>query len=108
MTFSAMFSINTHVGYNGRIITFDASPSTDPDGDMFALQARWDFDADGRWDSDYSLEKRINWAFTGSGYHRVILEVMDQDGLTSQALDSIKSGPLLHPRLLRFGRNIGS
>lgn len=86
----ARFSINTHVGYTGRIITFNASPSTDPDGDMFALRARWDFDADGSWDSDFSLEKAINWSFVGSGYHRVILEVMDQDGLTSQALDSIQ------------------
>jgi hypothetical protein len=91
----ARFSINTHFGYASRIITFDASTSTDPDGEMYALLARWDFDADGSWDSDYSLEKGINWSFDGSGYHQVILDVMDPDGLTSQALDSILIfGPL--------------
>lgn len=85
----AAFSINSHVGYAGRIITFDASPSIDPDGDLYALRARWDFEADGNWDSDYSLEKQINWSFTTSGYHRVILEIIDQDGITNQAMDSI-------------------
>jgi uncharacterized protein (TIGR02145 family) len=86
----ARIAINSHVAYSGRIITVDASSSTDPDGDSFSLQVRWDFDDDGTWDTDYSYEQQLNWSFQGSGYHRIKLQVKDLDDLTSQAKDSIK------------------
>lgn len=85
----ASFSINSHVAYAGSIITVDASDSKDPDGDDFSLQLRWDFEDDGTWDTDYSFDKQVNWSFTGSGYHRIRLEVKDQDDLTSKATDSV-------------------
>jgi len=86
----ARFDINSHVAYAGRIVTFDASPSSDPDGEALSLQVRWDFEDDGIWDTGYSFEKKLNWSFQGSGNHRIRLEVKDQDSLTSQVVDSVK------------------
>jgi len=86
----ARFDINSHVAYTGRIVTVDATPSSDPDGESLALQVRWDFEDDGIWDTGYSFEKKLNWSFQGSGNHRIRLEVKDQDSLTSQAVDSVK------------------
>gem|GEM_PF-1252093 len=86
----ARFDINSHVAYAGRIVTFDATHSSDPDGEALSLQVRWDFEDDGIWDTGYSFEKRLNWSFQGSGNHRIRLEVKNQDNLTSQVVDSVK------------------
>ncbi len=48
-----------YVGNEGSVITFNASSSTDPDGD--ALQYRWDFDGDGTWDTARSSDPVVSW-----------------------------------------------
>jgi len=59
----------------GTPITFDASASSDPDGDP--LTYRWDFDADGTWDTDWSADPTTSYTWGDDRTGTVVLEVSD-------------------------------
>ncbi|MBN1800862.1 MAG: PKD domain-containing protein, partial [Candidatus Lokiarchaeota archaeon] len=63
------------VGTEGVAITFDASASTDPDGD--ALEYRWDFDGDGTWDTAWSASPTATHTWNDDYTGTVYLEVFD-------------------------------
>ncbi len=57
-----------------EIITFDATGSSDPDGDELSFQ--WDFDISDGFDTD-STEAVVNWAYNDTGEYTVLLIVDD-------------------------------
>src|SRR5437773_2287365 len=57
-------------------ITFDASSSTDSDPSA-TLQARWDWESDGTWDTTLSSSLTAQHAFAASGSYTVKLEIQD-------------------------------
>lgn len=59
--------------------TFDASSSTDPDGNV--VKYEWDWNNDGTFD-DSTTSPTINHTFTTGGPHTVTLRVTDDDGGT--------------------------
>jgi PKD repeat protein len=69
-----------YTGDEGSPITFNASGSSDPDGE--ALEYRWDFDGDDTWDTDWSASPYAyhTWGDDYSG--TVKLEVRDEIGKT--------------------------
>jgi len=62
-------------------VAFDASSSTDGDPSA-TLQARWDWEGDGVWDTPWSSTLTIEHVFTTAGAYLVKLEVFDSHGLT--------------------------
>jgi hypothetical protein len=62
-------------------ITFDASTSTDSDSSA-TLQARWDWESDGTWDTSLSSTLTAQHAFAASGTYTVRLEIQDSHGFS--------------------------
>src|SRR5437899_730740 len=61
-------------------VAFDASSSTDSDPSA-TLQARWDWEGDGVWDTPYSSTLTIQHVFTTAAAYLLKLEVLDSNGL---------------------------
>ena len=63
-------------------ITFDASSSTDSDP-LATLQARWDWEGDGIWDTSLSSTLTAQHAFGTAGSYAVTLQIQDSHALTN-------------------------
>ncbi len=62
------------------IFTFDATGSTDAQDSLADLQFRWDFEADGTWDTDWSHETSKRKRYLEADVYQINLEVLDSDG----------------------------
>ena len=80
---TAAFSISPETGDTVVIFQFDASGSSDFEDPVGSLQMRWDWNADGTWDTDWSYSFNEEHWFAIAGNYTVRLEVMDSDGLTN-------------------------
>ncbi len=68
----------------GEEVTFDGSPSFDPDG--YIVRYEWDFTGDKATDAE---GKVVKWVFPKAGDYPVTLTVTDNDGYTSSATRTI-------------------
>jgi len=73
----------------GDRLRFDASGSSDPDGEI--VEYAWDWDSNGSYAITTS-DSVIEHAFTFSGSHRVTLRVTDNDGATDTLIQTITIG----------------
>src|SRR6058998_2601827 len=73
---TARFVYSPSVPSVNDTITFDASSSTDYDPSA-TLQARWDWESDGTWDTTLSSSLTAQHAFAASGSYTVKLEIQD-------------------------------
>ena len=64
----------------GTAVVFNASGSSDPDGE--ALEYRWDFDGDDTWDTDWSTSPTAEYTWGDDYSGTVKLEVRDEIGKT--------------------------
>ena len=65
-----------YTGYVNYSVLFNASNSTDPDGNN--LRYRWDFNNDSTWDTNWTENATTNWTYPTIGNYTLHLEVQDE------------------------------
>ncbi|PIQ79720.1 hypothetical protein COV81_01080, partial [Candidatus Peregrinibacteria bacterium CG11_big_fil_rev_8_21_14_0_20_41_10] len=75
------FTISPDYGSTPITITFDASQSEDPDGEIVAYE--WDFNADGTIDAEGVI---VEHEFLEDGEYQITLNVTDTNGETTKAV----------------------
>lgn len=85
----ASFKVDPETGYTFTKFIFNASTSTDQEDPLSSLQTRWDWDADGNWDTKFSYNIDTSHYYDIPGVYNVKLEVMDADGWTSFCIEKI-------------------
>ena len=80
---TAIFTILPAIGTTSTVFDFDASESYDNEDPQNMLQVRWDWEDDGVWDTDYSLNKLISHQYSLENTYSIRMEVKDTDGETS-------------------------
>jgi uncharacterized protein (TIGR02145 family) len=73
----AAFTIDPPVGNYLNKFTFDAGATRDDEDSLATLKFRWDFDDDGRWETDYSSDPKTVYQFKKALNYNVRLSVMD-------------------------------
>ncbi len=97
----ASFTVDPPSGTITTNFLFDASLSFDPETNIFDLLVRWDWNADGTWDTDYEKSKKRFHQYQDSGTYTVILEVKDGDG----AVNSFTKTVIAYDGQLTDGRD---
>src|SRR5687767_7830912 len=78
------------MGRQPLLVTLDASGSVDPDGEPNPLEARFDFDGDGTFDSEFAAIAPIAHTYSVKGTFTPKVEVRDHRGGTA-----IATGPAI-------------
>jgi len=76
-----------YTGIEGSAITFDASGSSDPEGDP--LDYRWDLDGDSIWDTDWSASPITTYTWGDDYSGTVNVQVRDEIGKTDIASTTV-------------------
>ncbi len=71
------FVIDPAIGNFLTEFTFDGSSTFDDEDSSSTLKYRWDFDGDGRWDTEYSSNPVVKHVFKEIGNYSVIFSAID-------------------------------
>jgi len=95
----AAFTLSPATPLPGQVVTFDASGSSDPDGQI--VQYRWDFDGNGSVDAQ---GVRASTSFAFAGTFNVTLSVIDNQGQSAAISQpvSVRAQALNAPPVAQF------
>jgi len=79
----AAFLATPMTGDTTTLFDFNGSYSGDVEDSLSVLEARWDWESDGSWDTGWSTGKVLSHTFAVPGDYMVLLEVRDSSGLTN-------------------------
>lgn len=93
----ALFTVLPTSGDTSTVFQVDASTSSDTEDDGTVLEVRWDWEADGTWDTGYRTVKTAEHQYAVDGTKRIRLEVKDSDEQTDTTslqiiVDSVDPG----------------
>jgi hypothetical protein len=71
------FKVVSDTTIAGKLIVFDASESIDKETPFDQLLFRWDFDGDGKFDTETGKFQRVSHIFPHAGNYSVTLEIID-------------------------------
>ena len=72
------------------------------------LKVRWDFDGDGNWDTEQTSEREFYHQYPEEGKYTCIIEVEDEEGLTSEASTVFWVSPYHNPTSWIYDRRDGN
>ena len=99
------FKIAPSMGDSSTVFLFDASGVTDNATPAWQLRVRWDYNDDGNWETDWSINKKGAWHFAADGLYTVACEVTDFTGNTTLAWDTVWVRPVHSDSLLTDSRD---
>lgn len=85
---AADFSVYPDSGTTATTFEFDASASSDLE-DPGLILVRWDWETDGIWDTEWTLDRLAYHQFAEAGTYTVTLEVIDSGGMTDTTSASV-------------------
>src|SRR3989454_764521 len=85
---TARFTYSPPAAVANTAVLFDASSSSDSDPNA-TLEARWDWEGDGLWDTSWTLSLTGQYVFTDGGTYVVTLQILDSLGLVDTATQSV-------------------
>ncbi len=91
----ARLAVEPIVGVVGTTFSLSAEASTDDTTPASALEARWDFDSNGDWDTAWSLVKTVTRTLTVAGIYTVTVQVADHSALTGVARRAFRVVPAI-------------
>lgn len=96
----ASLSNKSGVAVAGAAVTLNASASYDPDGG--SLQVRWDWEADGGWDTWWSSSLFTQHTYDSPGTYSVRIVVRDRDGFWTVASQKVVVSAASAPPILQY------
>jgi|GEM_PF-4909653 len=88
----AAFAVTPKWGTLNTVFSVDASLSSDDEDELSELEVRWDWEGDGKWDTEYTTAKTDTHTYGKSGVYAILLETRDTDGLTNTACETVTVG----------------
>lgn len=110
---TARLTVREKLGTVKTTFHFDAGASTDDQSDTRQLLARWDYNGDGVWDTEFATAKTATYTYPRVGRYRPAVQLRDHAGLLATAttdLEVAKPGPpraafVLTPQVGTFATN---
>ena len=85
----AAFRITPDNGNLKTFFDFDGSGSYDSESETVAMQFRWDFQTDRKWDTEFAYSPLATYRYKNYGTYTITMEVKDGFGLTAQTTGTI-------------------
>jgi len=79
---NAEFFIGSEYGNLTTNFYFNGTPTKDPEDWEYQIKVRWDFESDGIWDTEFSVNREAYHHYGVAGTYRVTMEAMDSGELT--------------------------
>jgi PKD repeat protein len=89
---TAIFMVSPRAGNTLTNFRVDASGCFDVEDTADALEVRWDWENDGTWDTEYTIEKTATHRYGMKGAFSIRLQVLDAGGLTDSTTQQVTVG----------------